>query len=389
MCVARLVLGVMCLFALAAFPGAGFAHDAQEHGYEQHHGAEPYNPRKAKHREPRSRVNSGRKARRHGSSHSHSHGAPPAHDAGHALGPGGHAHDSSGSARRASGDVHDHASNTEHIFGFIEGSDLHAPGETELKLDNIGRFMKRGGTYAAVESKAEIHTGVTGELDFAFGFLGDFRRIRAVPGLEEVPQRAAFSGASVEMRLRFLRRDEAGIGVTLLVEPSVSRYDELTGIRASRIGSENALLIDTEFVPTTLFGAVNVIYDIERTRERGALTTERGSTAGIGGALTYRVLPNLFLGGEARYLRAYEGLGLNRYQGEAVYLGPTLFAAITSRLTVTAAYSIQVAGNEALDRRGMDASIPAGEEPGLIRRSSLNLINFERHQVRLKIAYDF
>ncbi|GJE03754.1 hypothetical protein GMJLKIPL_5711 [Methylobacterium isbiliense] len=191
------------------------------------------------------------------------------------------------------------------------------------------------------------------------------------------------------MRLRFLRRDEAGIGVTLLVEPSVSRYDELTGIRASRIGSENALLIDTEFVPEALYGAVNLIYDIERTRERGAFATERGSTAGIGGALTYRVLPNLFLGGEARYLRAYEGLGLNRYQGEAVYLGPTLFAAITPRLTVTVAYSIQVAGNEALDRRSLAASILAGDEPGLIRRSSLNLVNFERHQARLKIVYDF
>ncbi|TGD93290.1 hypothetical protein [Methylobacterium nonmethylotrophicum] len=291
--------------------------------------------------------------------------------------------------RRAGGDIHDHGPSTEHIFGFIEGSDLHAPGETEFKLDAIGRFMKRGGSYAAVESKAEIHTGVTGDLDFAFGFLGDFRRIRAVPDLEEVPGRAAFSGASVEMRLRFLRRDKAGIGVTLLMEPSVSRYDERTGIRASRIGSENALLIDTEFVPETLFGAINVIYDIERTRERGAFATERGSTAGIGGALSYRVLPNLFVGGEARYLRAYEGLGLNRYQGEALYLGPTLLAAITPRLTVTAAYSIQVSGYEAPDRRGPAASILAGEEPGLIRRSSLNLIDFERHQARLKIVYDF
>src|SRR4051812_18871290 len=33
---------------------------------------------------------------------------------------------------------------TEFIFGFTEGSSIHAPGEPDLKLDSIGEFGKRG-----------------------------------------------------------------------------------------------------------------------------------------------------------------------------------------------------------------------------------------------------
>ncbi|MER2268191.1 hypothetical protein [Methylobacterium oxalidis] len=190
------------------------------------------------------------------------------------------------------------------------------------------------------------------------------------------------------MRLQLLRREDVGFGATLLVEPSVARFDELTGIRASRVASENALLLDTAIIPDKVYGAINVIYDLERTRERGASATERGSTAGVAAALSFRMSPEIFVGGEVRYLRAYDGLAFNRLQGEALFVGPTLFAALTAQLSVTAAYSVQIAGSDAAFRRQTDE----GGVPGnaLINyRSSRDLISFERHQVRLKLVYDF
>jgi hypothetical protein len=83
------------------------------------------------------------------------------------------------------------------------------------------------------------------------------------------------------------------------------------------------------------------------------------------------VLPNIFLGAEVRYMRAYEGLALQRFRGEAVFVGPTLYAKLSERLAVSAAYSAQVAGH-------------AVDVPG-----RLDLNNFSRHQVRLKFLYEF
>src|SRR5262245_48476071 len=44
---------------------------------------------------------------------------------------------------------------TEHLFGFTEGTDIGTPGERELESDTIGRFRRRNGSYNAVESELE------------------------------------------------------------------------------------------------------------------------------------------------------------------------------------------------------------------------------------------
>lgn len=379
-CVAcSLALGSAAPAALARGPGTGDAHQRHDHGTDEPRSPQSRTGKRPPTLSPQQAAHRRAEARSREAAHDHSRNRAHPHQAStgpYHHGPEGHAH----------------GARTEHIFGFTEGSDVHAAGETELKSNTIARFVKRAGRYLAAESKAEIHTGVTDDLNVAIGFLGDYHRVRSVPGFETVPARAAFGGGSVEMRWRLLRREEAGFGVTLLVEPSVSRFDELSGLRASRIGAETALLIDTELVRDTLYGAVNLLYDLERTRERGASATERGSTAGLGAALSYKLAPGLFVGGEARYLRAYEGLGLDRFQGEALFVGPTLFASLSQRVSLTAAYNVQVAGREALGRRGAGEATE-GEEPALpggpARRSSLDLTDFERHQVRLKLVYDF
>jgi hypothetical protein len=226
-----------------------------------------------------------------------------------------------------------------------------------------------------------------------------------VPGFDDVNGRYAFNGFGTEVRWRFLDRKTSPFGLTLQLEPSISRIDESSGQSGRKLGSENKLVFDRELIPNTLFGAVNLLYDVDRMKERRALfVAERSANAGVGAALSFRVSGDLFLGAEARYLRAYEGFGLEKLQGQALYAGPTLFAKLGEKGWVSAAWNAQVAGREAVDRAGraaavaeyneaVDAALAAGDPlppfPDLGRRGRLDLRNFERHQVKLKAGFEF
>jgi hypothetical protein len=128
----------------------------------------------------------------------------------------------------------------------------------------------------------------------------------------------------------------------------------VSGQAGRKLGSENKIIIDGELVPDTLFGAVNLIYDLERMKERrNDFVAERAATTGIGGAIAYKVAADVFLGAEARYLRAYEGFALNRWKGHAVYLGPTLHARIMEKGWVSLAWNAQLrAGGREQARTG-------------------------------------
>jgi hypothetical protein len=92
---------------------------------------------------------------------------------------------------------------------------------------------------------------------------------------------------------------------------------------------------------------------------------------GIGAALAMQVMPNVFVGAEARNLRHFDGLGLNGFAGQALYIGPTFYATFGERYFVSVAWNVQVWG------------AVAGTS------GALDLDNFERHQVKLRIGVSF
>jgi hypothetical protein len=71
------------------------------------------------------------------------------------------------------------------------------------------------------------------------------------------------------------------------------------------------------------------------------------------------------------YLRAYEGIGLQQFSGDALFVGPTAYLQLTSQAWLTAAWSVQAWGRD-------------GSAAG-----SLNLTGFERHQARLIYGISF
>ena len=99
----------------------------------------------------------------------------------------------------------------------------------------------------------------------------------------------------------------------------------------------------------------------------------RESTFAWSNAVALRIAETTFVGAEVRYLRAYDGTFLNRFEGHALYVGPTLHHKF-DKAFITIAYSGQVAGKD--------------RDPEL-RNHRLDLTHFERHQLRVKVGMEF
>jgi hypothetical protein len=263
-----------------------------------------------------------------------------------------------------------HGIDTEHLFGFTEGSDIGVPGEQELESETTGRVGKRGGRFRAFDSGLTLKMPLTDWFRVAPGLSFAAYNIDGVPGLADRSV-GTFSGAFLETRFRLLQRDAAPFGLTLNVVPGIGRIDGGTGERGRSYGSEFGLLIDRELIPGLLVGAINLGYGLASVRSDASGATTEGSNLELAGALAYQILPGLFLGGEARYVRAYRGLALDDFAGDAVYLGPTIYTTLSDRAWLSFTWGRQVSGRAIGERGGLD------------------LTSFDRHQLRLRIGYTF
>jgi hypothetical protein len=284
---------------------------------------------------------------------------------------------------------------TKYLFGFTTGSDIGLEGEKEVSAETTGRFGKRNGTFRAFEHKLEFEFTPTQFMQFEFGLLGTSHRIRDVPEFED-RNRSAFEGFSGEFRYLLIGRGPSSpFGLTFSVEPTYARIDDTTGERLQRLETEFKLSADTELVPNRLFLAFNALYEPEWVRPRFE-PFERESTLALSTALALRLTPDLAIGSELQYRRKYEGIGLRQFEGEALYLGPTLYLQLTKKAFLSAAWSTQIAGHEAVDRReraeAAFEALDAGEDPAAtlpIHHHRLDLKNFERHRAKLKVGFEF
>lgn len=259
---------------------------------------------------------------------------------------------------------------TEHLFGFTLGSDVGSRGEREVESATSTRVGKRGGSYGAVTQKLSLEFVPADNLRTEFSAIGVSHDIIGVPGFDNRRQ-LGFGGLSAEVRYRLLDRANTGIGLTLAAEPHWSRFEEVSGERTRQYGVDLAVAIDKELVRDRVVAAVNLLYQPEAARSPVTGTWSQESMAGVASALMVQVRPGILVGGEARYLRRYDGLGFDAFAGHAAFVGPTVYAAISDRAWFTLAYSAQVAGRE--------VGHPA----------ALDLRGFERHQVRFLFGVTF
>ncbi len=251
---------------------------------------------------------------------------------------------------------------TEHIFGFAEGSDIGAKGEREIENITVGSFGKIG-SYNQVDTETSFRYSVADRLRLSIGTLTDATTIHDVLGLDNRTA-ITFSGVIAEARLNIVDDRTHAYGLSLSFNPSARQFDPLSGARQNYTALPLTVLYNAALVPSKLLAAVNLVY------------TPAFFPAAPGGAghnddvavladLAYAVTPKVFLGGELRHDTLFQA-GLPT--AHALFLGPSVFYQLTPAFDVKVAWAIQV--------------------PDVAARS-LDLGIFERHQVELQFAYGF
>ena len=259
---------------------------------------------------------------------------------------------------------------TEHLFGFTIGSDVGDVGEREIEGSIGGRFAKQNGTYNAGAGTlsaefvpiANLRTEITGAV-LSYDIAG-------VGGLAD-QHYVALGGVSGDIRYRLLDRATAPFGLAIGAEPHWGRADDVTGLAANQYGVDLVAAADWEPIRDRVVAALNLVYQPETTRFNWSGAWSQESTAGVAVAVMAQIRPGIFAGGEARYLRRYDGLGLDAFAGQGLFIGPTVYAKLSERAWVALAWSAQVAGQ---------ASMSTGP---------LDLVNFERRQARLLFGVNF
>jgi hypothetical protein len=259
---------------------------------------------------------------------------------------------------------------TEFLFGFLLGTDTGDLGDREIQAETTGRFGKRSGSYAALAQSLAFEFVPLKDLRIEASVLGAYHDIAGVDDFSDL-HRASFQGFSLELRYRLLDRRSAPFGLAVSAEPRWTRIDEETGLQVNQYGADFTLILDHELIPDRIIGAFNLLYQPQTTRIAQTGTWVNESTVGIAGALMVQPVPGFLLGGELRYLRSYDSLGLSSFSGEALFLGPNFFVRFNDHWRFTASWSAQIAGR-------------AIEAPG-----SLDLANFTRHEAKIRLGYEF
>jgi hypothetical protein len=259
---------------------------------------------------------------------------------------------------------------TEHLFGFTIGSDVGEVGEREIEGSVTGRFAKRTGSYNAGSSTLSAEFVPIPNLRTEFTGAVIAYDIAGVSGLTD-QRYAAFGGLSADIRYRFLDRATAPFGFAIGAEPHWGRADEATGEPVSQYGVDFVAAADWEIIRDRVVAAFNLLYQPETMRSKETGTWSQESTAGIAIGLMAQIRSGIFVGGEARYLRKYDGLSLDTFVGQGFFIGPTVYVKLSEKAWIAAAWSAQVAGQ---------AATSAG---------SLDLVNFERRQARVLFGVNF
>lgn len=274
------------------------------------------------------------------------------------------------------------AASPDDAYGFLDGTGVGSPGDRGLTVETTARFGKFDGRYTGINTKLEAGWTPVQRLQVSLAVWAAYHDIRnnTVPGYPN-QNRFAFDGLAGQVRYQIKERGAAPFdpGLTVGVELRWGRYSEGLGIAAERFAATFKVAADAALIGDRLYGSVNLNIGPGTERPRGAPGYANDSGLELGGALAWRLGEgsSTFVGGNLRYVAAYGGAFLNQWGGHAVLVGPSLFHKFgdigpLKDTFVSLAWNAQVWGRA------------AGAATG-----GLDLVNFERHQVRVKLGGAF
>ena len=263
-----------------------------------------------------------------------------------------------------------HELETKYIFGnFTVGSSTGIEGERAFEPNTTANFGKRSGHYGASQTELEYEYTPSQYVQIEFGPTVSAYNIHGVPGFDDANM-AAVNGFTGEIRTVLIDRGPSPFAVTMSLEPEFRSRDETSGVKVVNYELEAKLEADAELIKNRLFFAFNLLYEPETTRGDLGIWQDE-ATVGASAALAFQVVPNVVIGADLWYLRHYDDMAFGTFTGDAVYLGPTLFWKISSKMLMSAAWETQVAGREA----------------GVT--SALNLADFSRQRARVLFEFEF
>src|SRR5215475_4322554 len=157
------------------------------------------------------------------------------------LGEGSLALGAAGVRADKNGDV-----DTEHMFGFTEGSDIGAKGERELETDSTGRFGRLGGSNN-VATALEAKYSLSDRFRLSAVATVAYYDISGVSGIDD-RRHGALESISFDARYRLFDRGRAPFGLTLSVEPHWGFANDVTGAPAQQQRAVFRVLADRELI---------------------------------------------------------------------------------------------------------------------------------------------
>ena len=217
------------------------------------------------------------------------------------------------------------------IFGFSSGTDVATLGSAALGLEYGGAFGTRSGTLTGSEGKVQYSFGALPCVELGPSITFGMEHSTVAYSPEDAKSEAV--GAAIEAKFKLLGRAQAGVGMTLVFEPSWGRVrdrkhlfndaDEL--VRESNNHDETGLaskiLLDTVLVPDRLFLAVNFIHEAAWV---DVTPSEEESTFITSAALTLKAAESFFIGVEGSYRQAYSGAWFDQRRGRCLVRRPDL-----------------------------------------------------------------
>lgn len=254
-------------------------------------------------------------------------------------------------------------------YGFLSNSDMDRAGTVSVEADTVGAFGRRGRSFRSVDTQFNFGYAVTDYLQVGLGPQMTYADVQTVSGMVDARQ-LLLGGIGADLRLRLVDPRAAPFGLVIQISPQL-RFANEGASRGRGTGIMTTIVLDRELIPGRLHGTVNFSHEITRQLFADIGKVEDAMRLGLGAGLAVPVTPALHLGLELRYFRRFDGFGFGGVEGEALYLGPSLYAELGGGRWVALSWQAQIHGRE------FGKHLP------------LDLAGFERHQVRLRVGYDF
>lgn len=224
----------------------------------------------------------------------------------------------------------------ENLFGYVTGAETLPKGAGEIYVFNTLRSDKGQGTYRAIDTEIEGEYGVTDRitLSAAVSFLSIKTSGLIIDGYlpKAIDKGPRFSGLEVKSKFNVLSPALDNFGLAVITSAEVKRLDPHSGQKKTEYEGHVVLAAQKYFMQGQMVWAANLGLKAGYERRKAIAdlpegfdwptTPEMEIELSLGTGLTYRVLPNWFVGAETQYTSEYETeVGQERW---SIFAGPTL-----------------------------------------------------------------